>query len=148
MQPNTPECSVGLPIWCENTPTLTSTAFPLAPYLLRELMNFSLARLLTSFEAPSFGLLHLLTPVAGVCSPEKKQMGNSFACVVESEFRPPFRGQPIGAKELFTPFLKMEWGEIPQRVKLYCERTDLTRLYFQLSYFVQSAVPFHYKLPL
>ena len=88
---------------------------------------------------------HLLTPVAGVCcSPERKQMGNSFACVVESEFRPPFRGQPIGAKELFTPFLKMEWGEIPQRVKLYCERTDLTRLYFQLSYFVQSAVPFHF----
>ncbi len=97
------------------------------PYLLRELMNFSLARLLTSFEVPSSGLLHLLTPVAGVCSPERKQMGDSFACVVESEFLPPFRGQPIGAKEPFTPFLKMEWGEIPQRVKLYCERTDLTR---------------------
>lgn len=47
--------------------------------------------------------------------------------MVESEFRPPFRGQPIGAKEPFTPFLKMEWGEIPQRVKLYCERTDSTR---------------------
>ena len=59
-------------------------------------------------------------------------MGDSFACMVESEFRPPFRGQPIGAKEPFTPFLKMEWGEIPQRVKLYSERTDSTRLYFQL----------------
>lgn len=57
-------------------------------------------------------------------------MGDSFACMVESEFRPPFRGQPIGAKEPFTPFLKMEWGEIPQRVKLYCERTDLTRKLF------------------
>ena len=44
------------------------------PYLLRELMNFSLARLLTSFKVPSSGLLHLLTPVAGVCcSPERKQ---------------------------------------------------------------------------
>ena len=44
------------------------------PYLLRELMNFSLARLLTSFEAPSSGLDHLFTPVAGVCcSPERKQ---------------------------------------------------------------------------
>lgn len=54
-------------------------------------------------------------------------MGDSFACMVESEFRPPFRGQPIGAKEPFTPFLRMEWGDEPQRVKLYCERTDLTR---------------------
>ena len=69
----------------------------------------------------------LITPVVGLCSPERKQAGDSFACVVESEFLPPFRGQPIGAKEPFTPFLKMEWGEIPQRVKLYCERTDLTR---------------------
>ena len=79
-------------------------------------------------------------------------MGDSFACMVESEFRPPFRGQPIGAKEPFTPFLKMEWGEIPQRVKLYSERTDSTRLYFQL--FTGRAVifpgkaPFHYKLHL
>ena len=92
------------------------------PYLLRELMNFSLARLLTSFKVPSSGLLHLLTPVAGVCSPERKQTEDSFACVVESEFQPPFRRQPIGAKEPFTPFLRMEWG-----VKLYCKPTDLTR---------------------
>ena len=60
---------------CRASKTLTSTAFPLAPYLLRELMNFSLARLLTSFKVPSSGLLHLLTPVAGVCcSPERKQV--------------------------------------------------------------------------
>ena len=120
------------------------------PYLLRELMNFSLARLLTSFEAPSSGLDHLFTPVAGVCcSPERKQAGDSFACVVESEFLPPFRGQPIGAKEPFTPFLRMEWGEITQRVKLYCERTDLTR-YFQLftgrAVIFPSKAPFHHSL--
>ena len=45
------------------------------PYLLRELMNFSLARLLTSFKVPSSGLLHLLTPVAGVCFPRKETGG-------------------------------------------------------------------------
>lgn len=37
------------------------------------------------------------------------------------------RANREGHKEPFTPFLKMEWGEIPQRVKLYCERTDSTR---------------------
>ena len=76
-------------------------------------------------------------------------MGDSFACVVESEFLPPFRGQPIGAKEPFTPFLRMEWGEITQRVKLYYERTDLTR-YFQLftgrAVIFPSKAPFHHSL--
>ena len=72
--------TIWLPTWCENTPTLTSTAFPLAPYLLRELMNFSLARLLTSFKVPSSGLLHLLTPVAGVCFPRKETDGR-FLCL-------------------------------------------------------------------
>ena len=64
---------------CRASKTLTSTAFPLAPYLLRELMNFSLARLLTSFKVPSSGLLHLLTPVAGVCFPRKETDGR-FLC--------------------------------------------------------------------
>lgn len=54
--PTPPVCRVGLPMWRENTPPPTSTAFPLAQYLLRELMNFSLVKLLTSFEAPSSGL--------------------------------------------------------------------------------------------
>ena len=146
MQPNTPECSVGLPIWCENTPTLTSTAFPLAPYLLRELMNFSLARLLTSFKVPSSGLLHLLTPVAGVCcSPERKQVEKFLRLLVESEFLLPFRGQSIGAKELLLHFWENNF-----RVKLYREHRLDTEIVFPemdgKTVTFPSKAPFHYKL--
>ena len=81
-----------------------------SPYLLRELMNFSLARLLTSFKVPSSGLLHLLTPVAGVCCcPERKKMEMFLRLVVESEFLLPFRSHSIGAKEPFTPFLEKQF---------------------------------------
>lgn len=81
-----------------------------SPYLLRELMNFSLARLLTSFKVPSSGLLHLLTPVAGVCcSPERKQVEKFLRLLVESEFLLPFRSHSIGAKEPFTSFLEKQF---------------------------------------
>ena len=147
MQPNTPECSVGLPTWCENTPTLTSTAFPLAPYLLRELMNFSLARLLTSFKVPSSGLIHLLTPVAGVCcSPERKH-GSSLWMV---RFHP--SQGPIEKATRNHLFHSWEWsGVINPNVPSCTESTARHGNCFSIvraesSYFREK--PFHHKRPL
>ena len=147
MQSNTPECRVGLPTWCENTPTLTSTAFPLAPYLLRELMNFSLARLLTSFKVPSSGLLHLLTPVAGVCcSPERKH-GSSLWMV---RFHP--SQGPIEKATRNHLFHSWEWSGVINPNVSSCTASVLT---WHGNYFFdcgrQSVIfpikaPFHHSL--
>ena len=128
---------------CRASKTPTSTAFPLAPYLLRELMNFSLARLLTSFKAPSSGLPLINASDRRLFPPKGNRWKSSFAWLVESEFLPPPRSYSTGAKE---PFNSISENGV-ERVKLYREYRLDTKIVFSIVIFPSKA-PFHHKLHL
>ena len=128
---------------------LTSTAFPLAPYLLRELMNFSLARLLTSFKVPSSGLLHLLTPVAGVCCSLERKHGSSLWMV---RFHP--SQGPIEKATRNHLFHSWEWSGVINPNVSSCTASVLTwhAIVFSIvdgkTVLFPGKAPFHHKLHL
>ena len=113
-------------------------------------MNFSLARLLTSFEAPSSGLDHLFTPVAGVCcSPERKQTEVLVYGKISSR-------KYYQTNLVILPILESQSRRTQrpyvQRVKLYRAHRLNTEIVFQLftgrAVIFPGKVQFHHSLHL